>query len=810
MGGAAANQQTNYRSKSVYEGSLTAHLAGVNSALASGGGSEDTATGDAIERQRQAFIASGGRPDDFDRNAMELVAAKSVEMGNEKLLGFFDRKVPGKDYTYGETPDGSKLKQQAVQHLTVRARQAVIDGDKAAEKERQQREDLAQRAAVDAMVAGEPVPEEILAAGEKADPLFRTKVGQWKENLAKGARDPALVRQIKNEIVTGGGIKAVISSLPSIESGDDLSEVVTFAKSFEGARATIDDVLGSTSAKTIFSNIDSRTKKEGSLLNPVTGMSNEGMEAQYDFRMVLMRWATENPNATTIEREEAIARIGTLIMGRFEKDPKQPGVMNYNRDGEAVGGFANPYTDLAPGAPAPVVKPAAPPVPKDDRSLYERVMPSWLGGEDAPSAQAESTPTADPAGLSPEDRAFFNGFTPEQQKELEAGAKGNLPGLLEHIRKQGAGPAKVAPGSPKAAAPDGTPVDPAAFQPSRQADLSFLSSRAIGGAKRPDSFTGMRPEFASGVEALIRSAPPEIARGLQVMSGYRSPEKQAQLYRAALQKYGSAAEARKWVAPAGRSGHNHGHAADLAFNGVRLDKAPAHVRQWVHENAGKFGLAFPLGNEAWHVELAGARDGGGGKARRSFTQKDAESFLSAALDMDPLDLPGADREEDAAFVPGDVAAGRLLDLIGQHEAGGNYNAVFGQPDATRDLGKFTLDAIIAQQERAKDRGAYSTAIGKYQFLQKTLKGLKEEMGLTGAEPFDPPLQDRLALALLERRGYSAFKAGRLSKRAFALRLSQEWSSLPDPNTGRSFYHGDGVNRATARSRDVYAQLGFVL
>lgn len=125
---------------------------------------------------------------------------------------------------------------------------------------------------------------------------------------------------------------------------------------------------------------------------------------------------------------------------------------------------------------------------------------------------------------------------------------------------------------------------------------------ASGGALRPDSFTGMKPEFSGALQQLFMNAPPEIQKQLQVYSGYRSPERQAELWKGALAKYGSPEAARKWVAPPGRSNHGHGQAADLRF----LDRT---ARDWAHSNASKYGLAFPLGNEPWHIELASARGG---------------------------------------------------------------------------------------------------------------------------------------------------------------------------------------------------------
>lgn len=129
----------------------------------------------------------------------------------------------------------------------------------------------------------------------------------------------------------------------------------------------------------------------------------------------------------------------------------------------------------------------------------------------------------------------------------------------------------------------------------------FWASYAQGGAAaRPDSFTGLAEPFSQALMRMLQEAPAEVRIGIN--SAYRSPETQERLWKEALAKYGSEAEARKWVAPPGRSQHNHGNAADLKY-------LSPEAQAWVHQNAERYGLAFPLSNEPWHVELAGARDG---------------------------------------------------------------------------------------------------------------------------------------------------------------------------------------------------------
>jgi LAS superfamily LD-carboxypeptidase LdcB len=83
---------------------------------------------------------------------------------------------------------------------------------------------------------------------------------------------------------------------------------------------------------------------------------------------------------------------------------------------------------------------------------------------------------------------------------------------------------------------------------------------------------------------------------LRMTSGYRSQAHQAQLFKAAVAKYGSEEAARKWVAPPGKSKHGAGEAADLAGD-----------LNWAHANAKKYGLHFPMPWEKWHIELVGSR-----------------------------------------------------------------------------------------------------------------------------------------------------------------------------------------------------------
>jgi D-alanyl-D-alanine dipeptidase len=138
-----------------------------------------------------------------------------------------------------------------------------------------------------------------------------------------------------------------------------------------------------------------------------------------------------------------------------------------------------------------------------------------------------------------------------------------------------------------------------------QKDLASLGNTDLQRFNTKDAshVAGLQTDFASRLGQFL-SAAEQAGTPIKIMSGYRSPERQAQLYQAAIAKYGSEAAARKWVAPPGRSNHNKGSAVDLSFTS---DAA----RAWAHQNAAKFGLNFRMSHEPWHIEPQGAGEDSG-------------------------------------------------------------------------------------------------------------------------------------------------------------------------------------------------------
>jgi D-alanyl-D-alanine carboxypeptidase len=98
------------------------------------------------------------------------------------------------------------------------------------------------------------------------------------------------------------------------------------------------------------------------------------------------------------------------------------------------------------------------------------------------------------------------------------------------------------------------------------------------------------------VGALRRAATDAADDGVEfvVDSGWRSPAYQEQLLHEAVLKYGSEAEAARWVAAPRTSAHVSGDAVDIG---------PSGAAAWLSEHGAAYGLCQIYGNEPWHYEL---------------------------------------------------------------------------------------------------------------------------------------------------------------------------------------------------------------
>ncbi len=563
---------------------------------------------------------------------IDAMSAKILETRDVGLLKFFDQKVPGQDYTYGQTPHGIAVKNATLNNLetVANSQQAKLDAQQRKEQERLK--DAATTAIIDSIIAdpNAPFDDKMLTQAEKnGAPDIKVKAAGWRETLLKGGpSDPKAIQGFYSKVIAGEmSPKAALQQAMSndvFRNPEDLRSAVTFIQSFQGQQDTIEKTLGGSTARNLLEAIRTRTvAKDQYNFNPVAGTTDEGFEAQSDFRELVTRWLIDNPNATPQEVEKQVNEFGKMVLERIvvpEGGDAMTAAQEYRRDPNLE--FPNAFSG---------------------------------GGQKPQLSDVEQWEKQ-------------SGVTSEQRLQIERQAERTGMSYDEYVRSKvfkNAPATKPKPeGKGSMRAPDGTPIDPTSYDP---------NDKDLG---EGDETTALTVEQASSF-------------------------------------------------------------IDKVFS----------------ENAEK------------------------------------------VLEGDILP-PGSD-----------IQTAGLAKLVRQAEAGGNYNAVYGRANSKYDLGQLTLDQVLGLQQEARRRGVKSTAIGAYQFLYKTLRGLKAETGLKGTEKFTPELQDKLFMALLNRRGLQAFRAGRISKRQFALSLSQEWAGLPNPNTGRSFYAGDGLNASRVKTASVYRALG---
>jgi hypothetical protein len=93
-----------------------------------------------------------------------------------------------------------------------------------------------------------------------------------------------------------------------------------------------------------------------------------------------------------------------------------------------------------------------------------------------------------------------------------------------------------------------------------------------------------------------QAAAKKDGQSIYIASGFRSLSRQTTLFAQAIKKYGTAAEASKWVAPPLVSHHQWGVAIDVNYPDDPVGAG------WLEINGSKFGLCRVFKNEWWHFE----------------------------------------------------------------------------------------------------------------------------------------------------------------------------------------------------------------
>jgi hypothetical protein len=166
---------------------------------------------------------------------------------------------------------------------------------------------------------------------------------------------------------------------------------------------------------------------------------------------------------------------------------------------------------------------------------------------------------------------------------------------------------------------------------------------------------------------------------------------------------------------------------------------------------------------------------------------------------------------DAAQASGNSSSSpskaNLLDIIAGGEAGkmgydaANKGKAGDTPEGMPGLSNMKIGEVMQLQGERK-----LFAAGRYQIIPKTLAGLMSgaygNTGLTLNDVFDKTTQDKLAQTLIDKR----LKQGGTDPIKQQYALSQEFASIANPYTGKSYHVGVGDNKASITTEQIQTAL----
>jgi hypothetical protein len=121
----------------------------------------------------------------------------------------------------------------------------------------------------------------------------------------------------------------------------------------------------------------------------------------------------------------------------------------------------------------------------------------------------------------------------------------------------------------------------------------------------------------------------------------------------------------------------------------------------------------------------------------------------------------------------------------------------------------TMLTLAQIDQWIRDTPRQPHAIGRYQFIPKTLRWLVQRLDLPPETQFTPAVQDRLADLLLADAGLEAVLTGEIDRRSFKRNLARIWAGFPLPD-GQSYYEGFAGNKATMSWRHFAAEVDRIL
>lgn len=230
-----------------------------------------------------------------------------------------------------------------------------------------------------------------------------------------------------------------------------------------------------------------------------------------------------------------------------------------------------------------------------------------------PNASPDTQPSGSlpPTLLNPDDASYFKqppgagSLPPTKWQAASYDPNAPTPTPTPTLKTGALPPPSLPPPGPAPAPPSAQPPAPPGQKPATAPPTPLTPPAPPAAGAKPDPTKLVDPPAGAGVnwagetdvlkqrvDALYGAMPPELRAGTQVASGFRTYQQQSDIY-------AESDQGQKFMAASpGHSHHEQGTALDWHFGSPQ-------AKQWLYENAGRYGLAFPFPDkDSGHMQLA--------------------------------------------------------------------------------------------------------------------------------------------------------------------------------------------------------------
>lgn len=270
--------------------------------------------------QREEAISKGERGEDFDKLIVDSIILQAEESGSKEILKILDKTLPGQDHALSSNPDFREKRLRTIDRINSRQASQATDIAQTRERMEKQRHEELLSQAVLALSNGEDVPEETITELSRRDGEIRVKLAKYKKDYQdlEADEDPQALMEVYQEIDSGAGKKFVLD----MREKGVIKDPATFLKAMDRADAVQKAIGGggvfnSPTYKDTVRFITEQVSSDRMRPDGTMGLTEEALEALYDYRNKLLDWDMKHPDASLLEKENAAREAGDYIRSRI-------------------------------------------------------------------------------------------------------------------------------------------------------------------------------------------------------------------------------------------------------------------------------------------------------------------------------------------------------------------------------------------------------------------------------------------------------------------------------------------------------------